>query len=266
MVSIWRIRKPNVEESMSVTMDANFPGAADSNDQPRPCGIRIRPGLGHVLAWAFGLFLVILQTACLTYTPGSPNAAKSFVDGYPTFVPAMNGSADTHSDTLFNFVAEIPAGTNAKWEVDKATGTLHWEQKNGRPRVVQYLAYPGNYGMIPSTSLPYEVGGDGDPLDVLLLGPAVERGSVVPARPIGVLRLLDDGERDDKILAVQTQGPLSDVRDLVSLDANYAGALTIIETWFTNYKGPGRLISKGYGDAAEALSVVKQASGYFNSK
>ena len=64
---------------------------------------------------------------------------------------------------LIHFVVEIPAGTNAKWEVDKATGGLHWEQKDGRPRVVQYLAYPGNYGMIPSTSLPYEIGGDGEP-------------------------------------------------------------------------------------------------------
>ena len=46
-----------------------------------------------------------------------------------------------------------------------------------KPREVKYLGYPGNYGMIPRTLLPKELGGDGDPLDVIVLGPAVERGS-----------------------------------------------------------------------------------------
>jgi len=252
--------------NVNVIVEANFPGSGDSNAPPKTSWVWVRLRLGRAVARASCLFVLMLQTACLTSTTGSSIAAKSFVDGYPAFANAEGGSVDVHSDPLVNFVVEIPAGTNAKWQVDKVTGKLEWERKDGRPRVVQYLAYPGNYGMIPSTSLPYEVGGDGDPLDVLLLGPALERGSIVHARPIGVLRLLDDGERDDKILAVQTQGPLSEVRDLASLDAHYAGALAIIETWFTHYKGPGRLVSKGYGDAAEALSIVKQASGYFNSK
>jgi inorganic pyrophosphatase len=160
-------------------------------------------------------------------------------------------------------VVEIPAGTNDKWEVDKTTGRLHWELKNGVPRVVQYLAYPGNYGMVPRTALPRELGGDGDPLDVLVLGPAIERGAVITARPIGVLKLVDDGERDDKILAVPTEGPLSDVTDLETLDARYAGVRQIVEIWFTHYKGPGRLESKGFGDADEALEVVEEAAGYY---
>ena len=53
-------------------------------------------------------------------------------------------------------MVEIPAGSNDKWEVDKTSGALYWEQEDGKPRVVQYLAYPGNYGMIPRTSLPHE--------------------------------------------------------------------------------------------------------------
>jgi inorganic pyrophosphatase len=204
----------------------------------------------------------LAQTGCSHPLPADEHdrASTRFVDGYPAF---PNGTA---TEGLIHFVVEIPAGTNDKWEVDKSTGGLHWEQKDGRPRVVQYLAYPGNYGMIPSTSLPYERGGDGDPLDVLLLGPAVERGSVVFARPIGVLRLLDNGERDDKIIAVQAEGPLSDVHDLASLDAKYHGVRTIIETWFANYKGPGRIESGGFGDAAQALSIVLEASRYFDER
>lgn len=187
-------------------------------------------------------------------------SSPSFVDGYPAF------PSGDETMGLFHFVVEIPAGTNDKWEVDKETGGLHWEERDGRPRVVQYLAYPGNYGMIPSTTLPYAIGGDGDPLDVLLLGPAIERGSVVLARPIGLLRLLDDGERDDKILAVQASGPLSDVRNLATLDAKYGGARAIIEIWFTNYKGTERMASNGFGDAEEALAVIREASLYFLEK
>ena len=102
-----------------------------------------------------------------------------------------------------------------------------------------------------------------DPLDVILLGPALDRGAVVRARPIGLLRLLDDGERDDKVLAVQMSGPMSEVTDFRSLDEHYSGALTIIETWFTNYKGPGRLESRGIGGAEEAIASIREASQYF---
>lgn len=186
----------------------------------------------------------------------SLSRVPNHLDGHPAFA----------EPGLIHVVVEIPARTNEKWQVEKASGSLEWERENGKPRVVQYPAYPGNYGMIPRTSLPYEVGVDGDPLDVLLLGPRVERGSVVRARPIGVLRLVDDGERDDKILAVPMQGPLSDVTDLESLDAKYQGVRPIIETWFTNYKGPGRITSSGYGDAPDAVAVVEEASRYYASK
>ena len=88
-----------------------------------------------------------------------------------TDYPALNENSGT-----INVVIEIPAGTAAKWEVDKRDGALRWEIEDGRPRVVRYLGYPGNYGMVPRTLLPEEVGGDGDALDVLVLGPALEHG------------------------------------------------------------------------------------------
>lgn len=166
---------------------------------------------------------------------------------------------------LINVVVEIPAGTNDKWTVSKDGESLQWELKDGMPRVVQYLAYPANYGIVPRTRLPRDLGGDGDPLDVLLLGPALQRGSVVRARPIGVLRLVDDGEQDDKILALQTSGPLSDAADIEELEARYAGALPILEAWLTQYKGSGRIESKGIQGAEAALSVVREASRHFEN-
>ena len=78
-----------------------------------------------------------------------------------------------------NAVVEIPSGTTEKWEVNKASGQVSWEKRNNVGRVVNYLGYPGNYGMIPQTFLNKENGGDGDPLDIVVLGPSLERGAVV---------------------------------------------------------------------------------------
>ncbi|MEM7037131.1 MAG: inorganic diphosphatase [Bacteroidota bacterium] len=163
------------------------------------------------------------------------------------------------ADGNINIVVEIPAGTQAKWEVEKESGDLVWERKNGDYRVVQYLGYPGNYGMVPQTLLDKAEGGDGDPLDVILLGAAVERGSVVPAKLVGVLRLLDGGEQDDKLIAVPAEGPFSEAEELEEVKAKYGGALEIVELWFSNYKGPGEMESKGFGDRAAAEAILKVA-------
>lgn len=192
------------------------------------------------------LALAFVAPACA----GVPATSPDYLAGYPPLA----------ADGLINVVVEIPAGTNDKWEVDKTGGGLQWEHEDGRPRVIQYLAYPANYGIVPRTSLPRAEGGDGDPVDVLLLGSGLPRGMVVSAKPIGVLRLTDTGERDDKILAVPTAGPLSDVDGLDDLDARYPGVTLIIETWFTRYKGPDRVSAGGFGDADEAMAAVLEGS------
>ena len=180
-------------------------------------------------------------------------AADNFITAYP----ALSGAGMAHA------VIEIPAGTNAKWEVVEPGTTMVWEIEDGLPRVIDYLAYPANYGMIPRTALPTEMGGDGDPLDVVVLGPPLSRGSVVAVRPVGVLRLLDDGERDDKIIAVQDAGPLSDVGTFSELESRYPGLTEIIRIWFTSYKGSVPLESTGYGDESAAMQVIREASGMF---
>ena len=158
-----------------------------------------------------------------------------------------------------NVVVEITTGTNEKWEVDKTTGYLKWEIKKGKPRVVSYLGYPGNYGMIPRTLLPKKFGGDGDPLDVIIIGAAVPRGSIVSVRPIGVLKLLDDGEQDDKIVAVMLNSELGSVLSIKELNQKFKGVAEILQTWFSNYKGAGRLQSRGFDSVAGAQVVIKTA-------
>lgn len=167
-------------------------------------------------------------------------------------------------DGTVNAVIEIPAGTNAKYETMKDTGMLELEQKNGKPRFVQYLGYPCNYGLIPRSILPKSKGGDGDPLDVCVLGPTVPIGSVVKARPIGILTLLDNGEIDDKVILVMQSGPFAKVSSLADLDKRFPGVTTILQTWFTHYKGFGKdgklqLTSPGFKGRAVAIKTIGDA-------
>jgi inorganic pyrophosphatase len=187
------------------------------------------------------------------YTLAGPH---NFMDGYRPLDDAGH----------INVVVEMPTGTTAKWEVDKTSGQLRWEFKHGKPRVVSYLGYPGNYGMIPQTLLPEDSGGDGDPLDVLVLGQAVPRGTVVKARPIGVLRMLDGGEKDDKLIAVLLDSPMGKVTNLSELDQDFPGAKEIVEIWFSNYKGPGKMEADGFGDADQALAAVRDAMKAYSSQ
>ena len=165
-----------------------------------------------------------------------------------------------NTDGTVNVVVEIPTGTTAKWEVDKKDGKIKWEFKKGKPRIVKYLGYPGNYGMLPRTLLPKELGGDGDPLDVLVLGQYIPRGSVVKAKVLGVLKLLDGGEQDDKIIAVLNDSPLSKVNNIQELDSQFIGVTNIIKTWFESYKGPGELVSKGFSDYGQAMEIINASS------
>lgn len=178
----------------------------------------------------------------------------------------LTGYKPLFEDGDINAIIEIPAGTSEKWEVDKSNGKIIWEFVDKKPRIVKYLGYPGNYGMIPRTLLSKEFGGDGDPLDVIVLGPPVEKGSIVKCKLIGVLYLLDRGEKDDKLIAISPDSPLYDVNSIVELNDSFNGISEILQLWFTNYKGPGKMESKGFGDKKTALNILKLAIDEYQLK
>lgn len=176
-----------------------------------------------------------------------------------TAMPAKN------KDGSINILVEIPSGTNGKWEVNKETGNLDWEFKKGVPRVVQYLPYPANYGMIPKTLSPEEIGGDGDPLDVLLLGEAVPRGAYVKGKLVGVMYMKDHGETDDKLIAVAEGSPFENINTISELKEQFPGTLEILQTWFVNYKGIGEDMKvNGFSGKKEADKVLNEAVKGYN--
>ena len=158
----------------------------------------------------------------------------------------------------YQALIEIPAGTTAKWEVNHKTGHIEWEFRNNKPRNVKFLGYPGNYGFIPQTILEKNEGGDGDPLDIIVLGPAVNRGSVQEVKILGAIKLLDTGEQDDKIIAVPLNGTFSNVESLGELMVEFPGTIEIVRYWFEGYKG-GKMHFMGYMKRKEAQSLIEKA-------
>ena len=165
---------------------------------------------------------------------------RNFLSGYPT----------RNADGTYNVAVEIPTGTSEKWETCTSAAVadpvafprcgeakpgrlMVQEVKKGARRIVNYLGYPGNYGSLPRTK-----SADGDPLDIIAIGPPVERGSVVRVKVVGVIRCNDDGDQDDKVIALTQDSPLfASVSTLADLDKAAVHGAEILRSWFDSYKG-----------------------------
>ena len=103
-----------------------------------------------------------------------------------------------NSPEIITAVIEVPKGSKVKYELDKISGLLKVDR-------ILYSAvhYPANYGFIPKSYCD-----DNDPLDILVLGQeTVLPMSILRAKPIGVMKMIDQGEGDDKIIAVHVDDP-----------------------------------------------------------
>lgn len=181
----------------------------------------IRPYLPLVL------LLILALTACKNETAGLETPRE------PYAVSSIDGDA-------LNVIIEIPAGTNHKIEYKTETGFSNDTLLGGDTRVINFLPYPGNYGFVPNTLMDKERGGDGDPLDVLVICESVPTGTLLPVRPIAALLIRDRGEIDTKIIAVPADSSLRvfQAENFLELALEHDAARSIIEAWFLNYKGP----------------------------
>ena len=160
--------------------------------------------------------------------------------------------SDEAPDAVFAAI-EIPAGGFTKYEIDEDTGHVVVDRFVRMP-----VAYPANYGSITRS-----LGGDGDPLDILVITRTpLHPGVIIEARPIAILKSIDGGEVDDKIIAVPvskldpTYDAVRDIDDLPALQKQQ------IESFFEVYKKlkSDKVIEiKGWANATEAKKMVAKA-------
>lgn len=124
-----------------------------------------------------------------------------------------------------NGIIEIPKGTRAKYELDKESGLIKLDRV-----LYSSVYYPANYGFIPQSYCE-----DKDPLDILILSQIeVVPMCIVSAKVIGVMRMLDNGEADDKIIAVAEGDPsVSHIQDIAELPQHFISEL---RNFFEDYK------------------------------
>ena len=153
-----------------------------------------------------------------------------------------------------NVIIEIPqGGLPVKYEMDKESGALFVDRFLYTP-----MRYPGNYGFVPHT-----LSDDGDPIDVLVANTRpIIPGAVINVRPIGVLRMEDDGGGDEKIIAVPAPKltkryvHIKTYTDLPEITRQQ------IEHFFIHYKDlePGKWVKLlGWGDVDEARRLITEA-------
>lgn len=156
-----------------------------------------------------------------------------------------------------NAVIEISRGQTNKYEYDKKLHVFRLDRNLYSP-----VHYPGDYGFIPST-----LSDDGDPLDVLVLVDAPSfTGCLMTVRPIGMLEMVDQGKKDEKILAVGTNNPIyNDVREYSEI---YPHLLLEIEHFFSIYKALEAKTTRisGWKDAAEARKMVSECQERYAEK
>jgi inorganic pyrophosphatase len=149
-----------------------------------------------------------------------------------------------------NAVIEVPKDSNIKYELDKPTGILRVDRI-----LFSSVFYPANYGFIPRTYCE-----DHDPLDILVLGQvAVAPMALLRAKPIGVMKMVDQGEADDKIIAVHSDDP-----EYVHYDSIHElppHRLQQVRRFFEDYKALEKktVVVEHFLDRADALRIIDDA-------
>lgn len=151
------------------------------------------------------------------------------------------------TDKDFIAVVEISKGSNKKYELDKETGMLILDR-------ILFTAthYPMNYGFIPRT-----LADDGDPLDVLILcSESIDPMTLVRCYPIGVMRMLDCGKNDEKIIAIPFGDPTYTMyKDISELPRHIFDELKHFFSVYKELEGKTTVVND-VGGAEEAIATI----------
>lgn len=184
---------------------------------------------------------------------------------------------DPMDEQIVNFVNEIPKGTQAKMEIatDETATPIKQDVKKGELRIYKYGPSLVNYGAIPQTwedpgsiTPDLNAGGDNDPLDVTEIGDSVMPfGAVYPVKVLGCLALLDEGEVDWKIIAVNTEDPkASEMNNIADVQRVMPGKIEAVREWFKMYKTAEGKGENEYGysgeakDASFAMKIIAETN------
>ncbi|MHB1277716.1 MAG: inorganic diphosphatase [Bacteroidia bacterium] len=167
-----------------------------------------------------------------------------------SFNPWHNVSPGHTQAGIVNGIIEIPKGTRAKYEMDKDSGLLRLDRV-----LYSSVYYPANYGFIPQSYCD-----DKDPLDILILSQIdFVPMCIVPAKVIGVMRMLDNGEADDKIIAVAQGDPsVSHINDIAELPSHFISEL---RSFFEDYKKLEKksVVVEDFLDQKTAMRILEES-------
>jgi inorganic pyrophosphatase len=156
-----------------------------------------------------------------------------------------------------NAIIEIPRGSRAKYEIDKESGLIKLDRV-----IYASMYYPLNYGFIPQT-----LGEDNDPLDIVVLTQvSVVPRCLIPSKVIGVMRMIDRGEADDKIIAVAEQdASVSHLQDVSELPDFFRVEL---KHFFENYKTleNKKVVVDEFLGATQAYPIIERSIQYYREK
>lgn len=167
-------------------------------------------------------------------------------------VPIGDGQPD-----MVNTIIEIPKGSKAKYEIDKETGMLRLDRV-----LFSSVNYPANYGFIPQT-----LGDDHDPLDILVLSQIeVEPLCIVTAKVIGVMRMLDNNEGDDKIIAVAAHDmSVNHINKISDMPPHFHMELKNFFESYTKLENK-RVVVENLQDISVARVIIQKAIDEYRNK
>ncbi len=154
-------------------------------------------------------------------------------------------------ESRLNAIVEVSAGSINKYELITEAGILKLDRVG-----YSSLSYPFTYGAIPRT---WDL--DGDPLDICIVGvtEGLVPGSVVEARIIGVMKFIDGGEVDDKIIAVLADDKrVEHIQSIDDLGTHWKKETQHYWEFYKHLKKPGTGSVEGFFDVNEAVAVVKE--------
>lgn len=158
------------------------------------------------------------------------------------------------SPDILPAIIEVPKGSQIKYELDKKSGLVRVDR-------ILYSAvhYPANYGFIPQTYCD-----DNDPLDILVLGQeSVTPLCIMRARPIGVMKMIDGGEADDKIIAIHEDDPQYNCYH--HIDDLPPHTLKTLKRFFEDYKilEQKEVRIESFLGPDKAKEIIRQAQAYY---